>query len=182
MLGLTFGSNNALYYGVNAFMPDYLTHTGQAGLVGMALAWCNVAQLVASFVLLGTADRLQRRAWPYLVFGPAALLGLAAIVYGSGFVVVLGAGLVGFALAMSFVTTLALPALLAPASDVHRMAGGMFTISYSCAVVVPVICGAIWDLTGIPWTVFLPLVLCGVTLTGLGFFLSMRFLNSDATT
>ena len=68
--------------------------------------------------------------------------------------------------------------MLAPAADVHRLAGGMFTISYSCAVIVPVICGALWDLTGITWSVFLPTALCGVTLTGLGFFLSTRFLRA----
>ncbi len=177
LLGLTFGSNNALYYGVNAFLPDYLTHTGNAGLISPALAWCNVGQLAASFVLLGTADRLQRRAWPYLVFGPAALLGVAGIVLGSGFTIVVAAGLVGFSLAVTFVVTMALPPVLSPANDVHRMAGGMFTISYTCAVVIPVICGALWDVTGVPWTVFLPIALCGVTLSGLGFFLSIRFLT-----
>jgi CP family cyanate transporter-like MFS transporter len=180
LLGLTFGSNNALYYGVNAFLPDYLTHTGNAALIGPALGWCNVAQLVASFVLLATADKLQRRAWPYLVFGPAALLGVAGIVFGGGFAIVLAAGLVGFSLAITFVVTLALPPVLSPADDVHRMAGGMFTISYTCAVVVPVVCGALWDLTGVPWTVFIPVALCGVTLTGLGFFLSMTFLAKAA--
>ncbi len=176
LLGLTFGSNNALYYGTNAFLADYLTHTGSAHLIGAALGWCNVAQLLASIVLLGTADRLQRRAWPYLLFGPLALTGVLGIVFGSGFVIVLAAGLVGFSLAITFVVTLALPPMLSPADDVHRMAGGMFTISYACAVIVPVICGALWDLTGVPWTVFLPVGLCGITLTGLGFFLSVRFL------
>jgi len=181
LLGLTFGSNNAFFYCVNAFLPDYLTHTGQIELVGAALAWCNGAQLVASLILLGTADRLQRRAWPYLVFGPLALLGMAGVVCGSGFLVVAAAGLVGFALAITFVTTLALPAMLAPAADVHRLASGMFTITYTTAVIVPVVSGMLWDLTGIHWIVFLPTALCGIALTGLGFFLSTRFLRSRST-
>ena len=40
----------------------------------------------------------------------------------------------------------------------------MFTISYSCAVIVPVISGALWDLSGIPALAFLPIALCGILL------------------
>ena len=50
---------------------------------------------------------------------------------------------------MTFVVTFGLPAILSPPDDVHRMAGGMFTISYTIAVIVPILCGALWDLTGI---------------------------------
>jgi MFS transporter, CP family, cyanate transporter len=173
LLGLTFGSNNALYYGANAFLPDYLTSTGRAHLIGAAVGALNVAQLLASFVLLATADRLQRRAWPYLVFGPLTLVGVLGVALGSGYGLVVAAGLIGFSLAITFVLTLALPAMLSPPDDVHRLAGGMFSISYTCALIVPIACGALWDLSGIPWTAFLPLGLCGLTLTTLGFFLSL---------
>jgi hypothetical protein len=49
-----------------------------------------------------------------------------------------------------------LRALSLPA-DVPRTAAGMFTISYTCAIIIPTICGALWDLTGKPWTAFPPL-------------------------
>ena len=49
-----------------------------------------------------------------------------------------------------------------------RTAAGMFTISYTCAIIIPTICGALWDLTGKPWTAFVPLCLCAVALTVLG--------------
>jgi CP family cyanate transporter-like MFS transporter len=45
----------------------------------------------------------------------------------------------------------------------------MFTISYAVAVIVPVICGAVWDLTGAAWTAFVPLALCAVVMTLVGF-------------
>ena len=41
LLGLTFGCNNALYYGTNAFLPDYLASTGHADLTGAALGFMN---------------------------------------------------------------------------------------------------------------------------------------------
>ena len=62
--------------------------------------------------------------------------------------------MLGFAAAVTFIVTFGLPAILSPPDDVHRMAGGMFTISYTIAVIVPILCGALWDLTGLPWTAF----------------------------
>jgi CP family cyanate transporter-like MFS transporter len=49
-----------------------------------------------------------------------------------------------------------------------RTAAGMFTIAYACAIVIPTISGALWDWTGKPWTAFVPLCACAVTLTGFG--------------
>jgi hypothetical protein len=48
----------------------------------------------------------------------------------------------------------------------------MFTISYSCAVIMPILGGALWDLSGAPWVAFVPFALCAVAQTGLGYWLS----------
>jgi CP family cyanate transporter-like MFS transporter len=63
---------------------------------------------------------------------------------------------------------------LSPPGDVHRMAAAMFTISYSIALTVPVVSGALWDLTGRPWTAFIPTIICAVAHTVLGLALSLR--------
>jgi CP family cyanate transporter-like MFS transporter len=55
---------------------------------------------------------------------------------------------------------------------VHRTAAGMFTISYTLAVIIPTLSGALWDLTGVPWHTFLPLAACAIVLTMLGTVLS----------
>jgi len=44
----------------------------------------------------------------------------------------------------------------------------MFTVSYTCGIIIPTISGALWDMTGRPWTAFLPMCLCAVMLTVLG--------------
>ena len=121
-----------------------------------------------------TAEHLQRRSWPYLVFGPLLLAGALGVVLGDGIWIVAAAALAGFSLSITFVVTMALAPVLSPPDDIHRTAGGMFTISYAVAVIVPILCGALWDLTGIPWTAFLPVGICALTLTTLGFFLSLR--------
>ena len=59
---------------------------------------------------------------------------------------------------------LALPPLLSAPDDVHRVSAAMFTISYSCAVIVPVISGLLWDSTGIGGLAFAPIALCGIVL------------------
>jgi len=174
LLGLTFGSNNALFYGANAFLPDYLASIGRADMTGAALGWMNGCQLIASTLLLVTAEYLQGRVWPYLVFGPATLAAVLGIVWGGGIWIVVAAALLGFALAVTFVVTFALPPVLSPPGDVHRMSAGMFTVSYGFAVIVPIVCGALWDLTGQPWAAFVPLGICAVALTVLGLALSLH--------
>jgi CP family cyanate transporter-like MFS transporter len=82
--------------------------------------------------------------------------------------IIVSAALVGFTTAVTFTATLALPPLLSAPGDLPRTAAGMFTISYTCAIVIPTISGALWDLTGRPWTAFVPLCICAVTLTVLG--------------
>src|SRR5262245_60976309 len=174
LLGLTFGSNNAVYYGVNGFLPDYLASLGRADLIGAALGWMNGSQLIASTLLLVMAERVQRRTWPYLVFGPAPLAGVIGILLADGIGIVVAAALTDFSLAVTFVVTLALPPVLSPPGDVHRISAGMFTVSFAFAVVVPIICGALWDLTGQPWAAFVPVGACSVALTALGVALSLH--------
>src|SRR5262245_21470529 len=174
LLGFTFGSNNALYFGTAAFLPDYLASIGRADLTGAALGWMTGSQFVASALLLVTAERVHRRVWPYLVFGLGTVVAVLGIATGSGLWIVAAATLLGFSLAITFVITLALPAALSPPGEVHRMSAGMFTLSYSLAVIVPVVCGALWDLTARPWTAFLPLGLCASALTVLGVMLSVK--------
>jgi hypothetical protein len=36
----------------------------------------------------------------------------------------------------------------------------MFTVSYSCAVVVPILSGLAWDVTGLPGAAFVSIGLC----------------------
>jgi CP family cyanate transporter-like MFS transporter len=77
---------------------------------------------------------------------------------------VAAAALQGFAAASILILVLALPPLLSPPEDVHRVTAAMFTISYSCAVFIPVISGLAWDISGIAGMAFLPIALCGLLL------------------
>jgi len=161
-LGILFGSNNSTYFSTNAFLSDYLHAHGATDLIGPALTALNVGQIPVSFALIAAAGRLQNRLWPYVVSGFGVLAGLGMIVVGSGAGIIIGAALIGLSLTLTFVLILALPPVLSAPGDVHRLAAGMFTISYSTAVLVPAVSGLLWDLTGVPAAAFAPIAVCAL--------------------
>jgi CP family cyanate transporter-like MFS transporter len=163
-LGIMLGTVNATYFATNAFIPDYLRSIGQGEWISASLTALNVGQLPASFILLAVAGRLERKAWPYMACGLLCVLATLGIVYCSGIWIVVSAAVQGFAGAAILILALALPPLLSPPDDVHRLTAAMFTISYSCAVIVPVISGVLWDLSGIAAFAFLPIGLAGILL------------------
>ncbi len=169
LLGLTLGSNNSTFFSTNAFLGEYLDSLGKGELLGAALAWLNGLQMAAPFLLLLMANRFERRAWPFLLFGPILLASfIALILVPTGPGILISAAFIGFTTAMTFAPILALPALLSTPGDTPRTSAGMFTVSYTCAIIIPTVSGALWDLTGKPWTTFLPLCVCAVGLTVLG--------------
>ena len=163
-LGIMLGTINATYFSTNAFLPDYLRSNGQSEWISAALSGLNIGQLPASFILLAVAGRLERKAWPYVMCGLLCVIATLGIVFGAGAWVVAATTLQGFAAAAILILVLALPPLLSPPDDVHRVTAAMFTISYSCAVIVPVISGILWDLSGVAALAFLPITLCGILL------------------
>jgi CP family cyanate transporter-like MFS transporter len=163
-LGIMLGTVNATYFATNAFIPDYLRSNGQGEWISASLTALNVGQLPASFILLAVAGRLERKAWPYMACGLLCVLATLGIVYCSGIWIVVSAAVQGFAGAAILILALALPPLLSPPDDVHRLTAAMFTISYSCAVIVPVISGILWDVSGIAAFAFLPIGLAGILL------------------
>ena len=56
----------------------------------------------------------------------------------------------------------------------HRTSAGMLTVSFSYAVIVPILCGALWDLSGRPWVAFCRIGVCAISLTALGLALSLH--------
>lgn len=166
-IGFLLGSVNSMYFSLNGFLPDYLTHAGRPDLIHGALTALNICQLPASLLLLATADWMVRTAWSYVICGVASLAAIIAIVVMGGVWVVVGTAILGFAAAAILVLILALPPLISPAEDVHRVSAGMFSISYSCAVIVPVVSGALWDLTGLPTAAFIPMGICALAVIGL---------------
>jgi CP family cyanate transporter-like MFS transporter len=161
-LGLILGSVNAMYFVTNAFLPDYVTAAGRPDLISSALTALNLCQLPASFLMLGLAGRLVKRPWAYQVTGGLALISVVGIMMMTGVWIVFWAGLLGFVTAVTLILALALPSVLGAPDDVHRTSAGMFTISYSIAMVLSVAGGWLWDFTRSPIAGVAPIALCGL--------------------
>jgi MFS transporter, CP family, cyanate transporter len=166
-LGLILGSVNAIYFASNAFLPDFVIAQGRPDLVGPALTALNVGQLPAAFVMLGLAGRLLTRPWAYAATGLGSLAALTGMVTAHGVGIVVFAGVLGFTDALTLILALALPSVLSAPDDVHRTSAGMFTISYSCAMLAAVAGGALWDTTHLPIMSFAPVALCGIVIAAL---------------
>lgn len=165
-MGFLFGSVNAAYFANNAFLPVYLADAGHRELVSGAVMGLNLGQLPASLLLLVFAGRLERRVWPYLVCGALLLAGVLGLVFDVGSRTPFWASILSFASGSGLILGLTLPPLLCAADDVARTSAAMFTVSYASAVIVAVISGALWDLTGAPRLAFFPIGLCAVVLLG----------------
>ena len=163
-LGLIFGSVNTIYFVSNAFLPDYVVAQGRPDLVGAALTALNVGQLPAAFLLLGLAGPLVTRPWAYAATGLASLAALIGMVTSHGVGIVVFAGVLGFTNALTLTLALALPSMLSAPDDVHRTSAGMFTISYSCAMLLSIVGGWLWDLTAMPVASFAPVALCAIVI------------------
>ncbi len=164
-LGFIMSSANQFYFCANAFLPGFLLQSGRTELIAPALSGLNTGQLPASLVLLVMASRWERKKWPLLLAGAFAFASMAGMLTASGLWGMTAAtSLAGFALAMILTLVLALPALLVAPDDVPRMSAGMFTIGYSVAVIVSVLAGVAWDITGDAAFAFLPMAIAALPL------------------
>jgi len=166
-LGIMLGGVNAIYFATNAFIPGYLREHGQGQWISYALSGFNLGQLPASVILLCFAHQLQLRAWPIIGCCILCTAATAGIVFGSGLWVIAAAVLSGFAASAVFILILALPPLISPPGDLHRVAAAMFTISYSCSVVIPTLSGLFWDWTGAAAFAFVPIAACSFVVIAL---------------
>jgi MFS transporter, CP family, cyanate transporter len=161
-IGLLQGGSGTMYFGANAFIPDYLTTVGRDDLIAICLTLLNAAQLPASFLLVLFARRLVGRKVPLIVIAFSAFLGLACILVPLTWSLVLGSAIIGFAGGFMLVSALALPPLLASREHVHRLSAGMFAIGYTASFVVPLIGGRVWDLTHSPAMAFIPVAIAAI--------------------
>ena len=177
-LGLLLGGVNATYFGLNGFLPGWLTASGVPDLVRPVLTALNLGQIPASLLMLAFAGRLIRRPAAYGGAGALLLTGVLGCVAMPGPAAVAWAGLAGFAGAVLLTLGLALPSVVGAAADVPRLAAAMFTVSYGLALVVALLAGRLWDLSGLAVMAFLPLTLAALAVTLLGATLRLR--PSDA--
>ena len=162
-IGAVMGMASAVYFGTNAYIPDFLDQSGRHNLITPTLAVLNGSQLLTAPAVALWDQVLMGRAG---FIGSAALMGIAqlGIVFTPGVGVVAWAFVLGFSAALSFIVVLSLPPRMAAPGDVHRMSAAVFTTQYAVGFVLPLIAGAIWDATGVAGLAFLPGIAAAVAM------------------
>lgn len=162
-VGLVASANNQLYFCTNAFLPGLLLQTGHTELIGPALSALNLGQLPGSALLMLMASRLERKRWPLILCGVLGLLSVLGVATSTSLWVIVGsAALVGFTCAVGLTLVLTLPVLLVAPDDVPHNSAGMFTIGYGIAMLVSIVGGMVWDITGNAAFAFVPIGLAVV--------------------
>jgi CP family cyanate transporter-like MFS transporter len=164
-LGICLGTASAAYFGLNAFLPDYLRSTHHPELITVSLTCLNLFQLPASFVVGGLSHLVLGRRWPFIATGLLTLVAIVAFVFAPGVWQAIAVGVVGYASAQVFMLVLAMPPLLAKPDDVHRLTAGITTIQYATAFIGPLVAGGIWDATGSNASAYLMVVVAGLVQT-----------------
>jgi MFS transporter, CP family, cyanate transporter len=162
-LGLLAGYASSLYFGTNAFLPDFVAARGRPDLLNAALSSLNWVQMPASLLMVAFAERLTMRRWPFLSLTALSLFAVAAMIVLPIETVAWWTGVLGFCNAFLLILTLALPPLIGQANDVHRLSAAMIAIGYLSAFLVPIAGGFAWDLSGVPAAGFVPVVAFGFT-------------------
>jgi CP family cyanate transporter-like MFS transporter len=154
-VGLVMGMASAAYFGTNAFIPDFLDQTGRHNLISPTLAVLNASQLLTA-PAVALWQRLLSGRFGFISSALLMGLGQLGLVLSPGSSVIAWAFVTGFASALAFIVALSLPPRLAPAGDVHRMSAAVFTTQYAVGFALPLVAGALWDLSGIALLAFVP--------------------------
>src|SRR5258706_9411985 len=147
-IGLVMGMASAVYFGSNAYIPDFLDQTGRHNLISPTLLALNGAQLLTA----PTVAIWQRLLTGKIGFvGSSVLMAVAqlGIVLTPGVGVGLWALMLVFAAALPFIGVLTLPPRLAATGGVPRKSAAIFTGQYAVAFVVPLIAAGLSDATGL---------------------------------
>jgi CP family cyanate transporter-like MFS transporter len=167
-VGLLQAAASLTYFGANTFIPDYLHAAGQPSLVAPALIALNLGQLPASVAFGFVPLRIIAHWVTCTVMALLLAAALAIFLVFGGWLGVAAAAFIGFWGAYTLILSFALPPLIAPPGEVARMSAGAFTIGYSIAFAMSLLSGAIWDLTHLSATAFIPVILAVVLLIVLG--------------
>lgn len=161
-LGIVLGGASSIYYGANAFIPEYLSTNHHQAMIGVDLTALNLGQLPAAWLLAILPGLLLGRRWPFFTGSALAVAGLAGFVFTAGAWPILFAATLGFTAAFFMVLTLALPPLLAEPGEVHLVSACVFFTGYGITFLTAVGGGALWDASGVATAAFVPILVAAV--------------------
>ena len=141
-VGLLLGAINASYFGLNGFLPGWLSGAGAPSQIQPALLALNGAQIPASLLMMVYVERLVLRRVGYAITGFAVLAGSLGLAMAPATLAVPFAAAAGFSLGCLLTMALALIPLIVAAEDVPSFSAAVFTVSYAIAVLTALVTGS----------------------------------------
>ncbi len=173
-IGLLLGAVNASYFGLNGFLPGWLSQSGGSSMIRPALVALNVAQIPASLLLMVILDRLVFRRWGYVVAGLLMLAGSVGLAMAPPAFAVAFAAVAGFSLAWLLTLALGLPPLIVAAEDVASFSAAVFTVSYAIAVLTALLTGLLETSGPSRSTSILPIAAAALAVIAVGVTMNRR--------
>ncbi|MFC4257532.1 CynX/NimT family MFS transporter [Marinobacter lacisalsi] len=147
-LGLLLGLSASMFFGLNAYMGNLLAQTGHFDKLSQALFCYNIAQVFASLLMLKTARQWVGRRDLIAVMAVISVLGTIGAIALEGWWAIASATLMSFVAGILLILLVALPPLVAAAGGAGRLSAGTFLVGYTVAFTVPMLGGAVSDVTG----------------------------------
>ena len=167
-VGLLLGAVNASYFGLNGFLPGWLSQAGGSDMIRPALLALNVAQIPASLLMMVFVERLAFRRAGYVGFGLLMLVGSVGLATAPATFAIAFATVAGFSLAGLLTLGLALPPLTVVAEDVASFSAAVFTVSYAIAVLTALLTGFLESTGPSRSTSILPIAAAALAVVAIG--------------
>ncbi len=167
-VGLLLGAVNASYFGLNGFLPGWLTAGGGSSQVQPALLALNAAQIPASLLMMVYVERLAFRRAVYAIAGLVVLAASVGLATAPATCAVAFAVAAGFSLGCLLTMALALPPLIVAAQDVPRFSATVFTVSYAVAVLTALVTGLLQSLGAAQFVSILPIAAAALAVVAFG--------------
>ena len=167
-VGLLLGAVNASYFGLNGFLPDWISQSGNSSSVRPVLLALNVAQIPASMLMMVLLDRFVFRRTVYVLAGLLVLAASFGLAAAPATFSVFFAAAAGFFLAILLTLALALPPLLVSEQDVSSFSAGVFTVSYAIAVLTALLTGFLVVASPSRLTSVLPIAAAALAVVAVG--------------
>ncbi|SFR65976.1 MFS transporter, CP family, cyanate transporter [Marinobacter daqiaonensis] len=147
-LGLLLGLSASMFFGLNAYMGSLLEQTGHFDKLAGALFWYNIAQVMASLMMLRLARLWVGRRDLILWMASLSIIGTTGAVLTDGWWAIASATFMSFVAGILLILLVGLPPLLVRSEETGRLSAGTFLVGYTVAFTIPMAGGLLADLTG----------------------------------
>lgn len=172
--GLLVGAVNAVYFGLNGFLPIWLARAGHGGDVSGVLFALNLAQLPAAFLMMAAAERLVGRWWVYALASLALVASAVTLALAPDVAPFAVAAVAGFCLALLLALALTVLPLVSAGRELPGLTAGAFTLGYAIAVVMALATGWL-DGVASPVIGVLPIAIAAAAVAAIGWSIGRSF-------